>query len=196
MPATSSSRAASPAAPTRSRARSASSLGPTLENLTLTGASAINGTGNGLANTIVGNGAANILNGAAGNDALQGAAGDDVLIGGVGVDTLDGGTGGDRFTFLDAPVAADADHILSFAVGSDRIVLDDAAFSTLPVGALAAGAFVAGTAAADADDRILYDAATGNLYFDSDGTDANAAILFATLDNAPATLSAGDFLVI
>ena len=110
---------------------------------------------------------------------------------------MDGGTGGDRFTFLDAPVAADADHILSFAVGSDRIVLDDAAFShALGRRALAAGAFVAGTAAADADDRILYDAATGNLYFDSDGTDANAAILFATLDNAPATLSASDFLVI
>ena len=36
-------------------------LGANVENLTLTGAAAINGTGNALANIITGNGAANIL---------------------------------------------------------------------------------------------------------------------------------------
>ena len=41
-------------------------LGANLENLTLTGAGAINGTGNTLANTIVGNGAANDLRGLGG----------------------------------------------------------------------------------------------------------------------------------
>ena len=53
-----------------------------------------------------------------------------------------------------------------------------------------------GTAAADAGDRIIYDAATGNLYYDSDGTGAVAQVLFATLDNMPGNLGAADFLVI
>ena len=61
-------------------------LGSTLENLTLTGAAAINGTGNGLDNVITGNGAANTLTGGAGNDTLDGGAGADILIGGTGND--------------------------------------------------------------------------------------------------------------
>jgi len=52
-------------------------LGANLENLTLTGAAAINGTGNSLANTIVGNGAANDLRGLGGVDTLNGGGGDD-----------------------------------------------------------------------------------------------------------------------
>ena len=38
-------------------------LGANIENLTLAGSSAINGTGNALANTLVGNSAANVLDG-------------------------------------------------------------------------------------------------------------------------------------
>ena len=45
-------------------------LGEGVENLTLTGAAAINGTGNALANTIAGNGSANILTGGAGADSF------------------------------------------------------------------------------------------------------------------------------
>ena len=52
-------------------------LGANLENLTLTGAAVINGTGNTLANTIVGNGAANDLRGVGGADTLNGGGGDD-----------------------------------------------------------------------------------------------------------------------
>jgi Ca2+-binding RTX toxin-like protein len=48
-----------------------------LENLTLTGSSPINGTGNELDNMLTGNDAANILDGGAGNDRLQGGAGAD-----------------------------------------------------------------------------------------------------------------------
>ena len=44
------------------------------ENLTLTGSGNLNGTGNGLTNTITGNGAANILDGGVGLDALIGGA--------------------------------------------------------------------------------------------------------------------------
>ena len=55
-------------------------LGSNLENLTLTGAAAINGTGNTLANTIIGNSANNTLSGGSGADSLRGGAGDDTYV--------------------------------------------------------------------------------------------------------------------
>ncbi|MFN7850551.1 MAG: bluetail domain-containing putative surface protein, partial [Dolichospermum sp.] len=60
-----------------------------VENLTLTGAAAINGTGNASNNVITGNGANNILNGGAGNDILTGGVGKDTLTGGLEVDRFD-----------------------------------------------------------------------------------------------------------
>ncbi len=61
-------------------------LGANLENLTLTGTAAINGTGNELNNTMFGNSAANQLNGGAGNDIIDGGAGNDTMAGGAGDD--------------------------------------------------------------------------------------------------------------
>ena len=58
-----------------------------IENLTLTGTSAINGTGNSSHNTINGTSANNILIGGDGNDILMGGNGKDTLIGGTGNDT-------------------------------------------------------------------------------------------------------------
>jgi Ca2+-binding RTX toxin-like protein len=63
-------------------------LGANNENLTLTGTSALNGTGNVLDNALVGNSAANTLTGAAGNDTLDGGAGNDTMVGGAGDDTF------------------------------------------------------------------------------------------------------------
>ncbi|KAE9877608.1 Ig family protein, partial [Escherichia coli] len=63
-------------------------LGNNLENLTLTGTTAINATGNALNNTLIGNNEVNILNGGAGNDILDGQGGNDQFTGGTGSDTL------------------------------------------------------------------------------------------------------------
>lgn len=62
-------------------------LAAEVENLTLTGTAAINGSGNALVNRLTGNAAANTLTGHEGNDILDGKAGADLLIGGVGNDT-------------------------------------------------------------------------------------------------------------
>jgi hypothetical protein len=61
-------------------------LADALENLVLTGARAVSGTGNALDNSIFGNAAANVLRGGSGADRLDGGAGADTLIGGLGND--------------------------------------------------------------------------------------------------------------
>lgn len=68
----------------------------TVENLTLIGAAAIDGTGNRLDNLLIGNGAANLLDGRAGDDRIDGGAGADTMIGGLGDDTFYVDDSGDR----------------------------------------------------------------------------------------------------
>ena len=63
-------------------------LSAEVENLTLTGSSALSGTGNALDNVLTGNSA---------NNTLTGYAGHDTLNGGAGADTLRGGTGNDLY---------------------------------------------------------------------------------------------------
>jgi len=110
-------------------------LPSSVEKLTLTGTSAINGTGNDLANTLTGNAAANVLVGLggddrlygnAGADRLEGGAGNDFLQGGSGKDTLVGGTGSDSFDWnsaSDAGKGSSRDVALDFVRGADKIDL-------------------------------------------------------------------------
>jgi Ca2+-binding RTX toxin-like protein len=140
------------------------------ENVTLVGGNVIDATGNSLANTLIGNGSAN---------ALSGGEGDDRLFGRGGKDTLSGGAGADWFHFDTALGAGNVDTIRDFTAADDTIRLDRSVFSAIGEGTLAEGAFVAGTAAADADDRIVYDSATGKIFYDADGSGEGAALLFA-----------------
>ncbi|CAN5472179.1 hypothetical protein BH11PSE11_BH11PSE11_04940 [soil metagenome] len=73
-------------------------LATNVENLTLTGSTAINGTGNASNNILLGNSAANTLTGGAGNDMLDGGTGIDKLLGGAGDDTYIVDNGSDVVT--------------------------------------------------------------------------------------------------
>jgi Ca2+-binding RTX toxin-like protein len=93
-------------------------LGANVENLTLTGSNAINGTGNELANVITGNAAANVLNGGAGSDTLNGGAGADTLVGGVGDDTYVVDDAGDVVTELAGEGTDQVNSSLSYTLAS------------------------------------------------------------------------------
>ena len=95
-------------------------LSANVEKLTLSGAAAIDGAGNDLANLITGNTGANLLSGGDGADTLSGGNGDDTLDGGIGIDRLTGGTGADRFVFQKGQAAGDT--ITDFTAG-DHIEL-------------------------------------------------------------------------
>ena len=185
-----------------------------VENLTLTGTAAINGTGNTLANAITGNAGNNILDGGAGNDqlrgwggndalhgglgndALYGGAGNDTLTGGAGNDTMQGGAGADCFVFNLRPSATNVDRIIDFNAVDDMICLDGAVFAGLARSGLAGAAFASNLTgnATDALDRIIYESDSGRLYFDADGTGSAARVLFATL-NPHLALTAADFSI-
>jgi Ca2+-binding RTX toxin-like protein len=87
-------------------------LGANLENLSLTGSNAINGTGNTLDNQLIGNGGANVLTGGDGNDSLDGGAGNDSLIGGQGADEFKFGLAGGRDTIDATDTDGGADKLL------------------------------------------------------------------------------------
>ncbi|TIU28057.1 MAG: calcium-binding protein [Mesorhizobium sp.] len=155
------------------------SAGSSIEVLGTTkdaGTTAINLTGNALAQTIQGNAGANVINGGGGADKLSGFGGNDI------------------FVFKTALGAGNIDRITDFNKLQDKIHLDDAIFAGLKLGGLTSTAFFAGTAAHDSSDRIIYNNSTGALSFDSDGIGGAVQTQFATLSPG-LSLTAAAFFV-
>jgi Ca2+-binding RTX toxin-like protein len=98
-------------------------LGAYVENLTLTGTAAINGTGNTLNNILTGNGADNTLTGGAGNDTLDGGVGADTLIGNAGNDTYIVDNDGDVVTEIASAgtdlVQIQGSSVVSYTLGNN-----------------------------------------------------------------------------
>jgi Ca2+-binding RTX toxin-like protein len=115
---------------------------------------------------------------------------------GSGNNSLTGGPGSDRFVFESA-LAGQVDRITGFAPGVDKLVLSQTDFTGIgPVGhALAAADFRLGAHAVTAAQHILYDPASGFLYYDADGNGPTARMHFATL-SAHLALTHADFLVV
>ncbi len=94
-------------------------LGANLENLTLTGASAISGTGNAMDNVLIGNAAANTLTGGLGNDQLDGGAGADTLKGGAGDDSYVVDNAADVITELAGDGTDTARSSVTYTIGAN-----------------------------------------------------------------------------
>jgi Ca2+-binding RTX toxin-like protein len=138
-------------------------LGEHLENLTLTGAVAIDGTGNELNNVIVGNVAGNVLSGLAGNDSLSGGIGSDTLFGGEGNDTLNGSAGDDSMTGglgNDSYYVDSAGDVVTEAIdeGTDRVI----ASISYTLGEHLENLTLTGTEAIDGTGNELNNAIVGN----------------------------------
>jgi Ca2+-binding RTX toxin-like protein len=156
-----------------------------IENLTLTGTSAINGTGNALHNAITGNAAANILDGGVGNDTLIGGAGNDTLTGGSGNDQIDVSVGNDTVRYTSALDGADV--INSFdgnASGGQDVLNLDIFFDSL------------GIAAANRAARLSVDthATSVDVRFDADSNGSFESVL-ATLNTTDAITVGADVIV-
>ncbi len=151
-------------------------LSAEVENLYIQTNVALNGRGNALNNTIVGNNVANVINGREGSDVLTGQG------------------GADTFVFDRAASAQNADRIMDFQGDADRFLFARSAFEGFAAGPFQADALIYGTAAAQAEDRLIYDRTTGRLWYDADGTGSGEQQLVAVLANR-ATLDAGDIFL-
>ena len=130
---------------------------------------------------IVGGTDTDIQYGRAGNDTLYGGGGLDVLVGGIGNDRLVGGDASDRFVFNTALNRnTNVDRITDFNAADDAIILDNDIFRGLAIEAVIDSTRLAfGTAAGDANDRIIIDQPSGRMWYDRDGTGGADQILFA-----------------
>lgn len=145
-----------------------------VEHLQLTGTAALEGIGNAGANAVTGN------------------EGDNHLFGKAGSDTLEGGAGGDSFYF-DTRIGMDVDRITDFASGEDRLCLSRRLFGRVQAGMPADEALANGWSAENEATRVVFDAGSGTLYFDPDGTGSRIAVPFVVLTGV-GTLMANDLL--
>jgi Ca2+-binding RTX toxin-like protein len=152
--------------------------------------------GSGSGDHIAGRNGNDYLEGFLGADWLRGGAGADWLRGGAGNDVLNGGSGGDHYVFDSRPGSTNVDTITGYNPVEDTIDINNAVFTKVGAnGRLARGAFWTGPEAHDFNDRIIYDAGTGGLFYDPDGNGPAVQVRFAQLA-AGLGLSAADILVI
>ena len=151
-----------------------------------------------LIENVLGGSGSDVLTGNSLANSLNGGDGSDTLAGGLGLDTLNGGAGADTFLFNTAVSPANIDTIIGYAAVDDSIHLENAAFTGMVAGGLAANAFLvtSGSSLATATThRIIYDQSNGNLYFDLDGLGGVQSQHFATLSGAPA-LTFSEFTIV
>lgn len=172
-------------------------LGANVENLTLLGATALDGTGNELANILTGNSGNNTLTGLDGNDILNGGAGDDILFGGNGYDTLMGGAGDDT---LSGGAGNDTYKLFTGAFGADTI-LDTAGIDVLNLIEYALSSIQSwGAVDSDANgfaDRLAIDLGGGNSinvanFFDNGGAQLAGSGAMETILLSSGNLGFGD----
>jgi len=133
---------------------------------------------------------------------LRGDDGADTLAGGLGNDELQGGGDGDIFIFNTAlNEDNNVDNIQDFSESEDLFHLDITIFSALSgEGTLGADEFLAVQAEEDlvattADQRIIYDAVNGDIYYDADGTGAGEMKRFAHVESG-LSITEDNFVVI
>jgi predicted RNA-binding protein with TRAM domain len=157
-------------------------------------------TANGLRDPVQGLGINDHLRGGSGNDTLNGQIGNDTLTGGAGADRLNGGAGDDAFRFTTQVVVSNVDTIVQFdlkdlanGVQGDRFELLGTRFvgitaAELDNGVLKASAFHAGTLATMQDNhRIVYDQASGEVWYDRDGSSGGFASFLIAKIGSPTT---------
>ena len=124
-----------------------------------------------------------------------GSPNNDVIIGNDAANRITGGGGSDTIVFNTPLGTNTVDRITDFSVNDDTIELDNNVFANLREGFLEQDAFYVGSAAHDNSDRIIYDATTGAVYYDADGTGNTAAEQFATLGTGLAVTHLDFFIV-
>ena len=131
-----------------------------------------------------------------GDDTIVGTTGNDFISGGLGNDTLTGNGGINTFVFDTTPSPTNIDSITDFQVGIDKISLESSIFNQLSGGTTLLGSEfeISSIGATSASTRIVYDSATGALFYDADGTAGASPVQFATLALGLA-LTASDFVV-
>ncbi len=138
------------------------------------------------------------LTGTTGSDLIQGFGGSDILNGRLGADTLNGGSSKDYFVFDTALGGGNVDIVQDYNVRDDTIRLENAIFTKLTkTGTLSSSFFRAssGGTALDSNDYILFDTATGKVYYDADGNGAAGAVHFLTLVGISSGVTASEFSV-
>ena len=112
---------------------------------------------------------------------------------------LTGGAGADSFVFNTAfDATLNRDTIIDFNIVDDTIKLENAIFSRfIATGALAANRFVSapGALALDGNDNLIYDSNDSRLYYDADGSGAEAQVAIASLTGIPG-ITAADFWIV